>query len=295
MKGVDLASYLSRVVAYVGPHLPLATREPFDPEENPPARVANYSLAAGGKKLRAALTFMAADYYKKPWEDLLPIATAVEYIQTASLIFDDLPAQDNSDTRRGRPAAHIAYPEYDAQLGALLLFTEAHRQVTSPRWTDPATQVAIQQYLCGIIAGTFHGQSLDLALPGQTVDLSTLERINFLKTSPFLEFCLVPVAMMAGALQTDGGVWRLFAKKLGVAYQIRDDLFDVEGDPARVGKPQGRDQQNRHTTFIDLLGADGARARMNEYADHAIGALSPLSGDTSFFQALVCFATARDY
>lgn len=285
---LSFMDYVKEGAAFVTPHLRLPEHTEFDSLPNAVHRAANDALLPGGKKLRSVLSFMAADYYGIPWHVVLPIAVANELIQSASLIFDDLPAQDNATLRRGKPATHIAHTEATAQLAGLVLLTRSAQKLAQLP-ISPRVVLEIQRYISQGIDGVCQGQDLDIKLTSNLEEQSFLETILYLKTSLGVELSLVPVAMIAGASQ-DLNAWKGYARHFGVAYQLRDDLNDVEGGGVAYGKAVGMDTQNAKYTLVTALGTEGAKSLMYQHRDKALEFLAKLRGDTALLEAILNFA-----
>lgn len=250
-----------------------------------------YSLFAGGKRLRPVLTLAACEAVGGRREDALPAAAALEMIHTYSLIHDDLPAMDNDDLRRGKPTSHVVFGEAIAILAGDALLTHAfHLLATSCVKSDPASQVgqvddahnARRLRAVGVLAaaagmdGMIGGQVIDLESEGKNVDASTLDRIHRKKTGALMEAAARLGALMGGG--SDEEIERIagFGREIGLAFQIVDDLLDVEGDPAELGKSAGKDLEAGKATYPGIHGPERARHRAKELAEQAIELVTPL-------------------
>ncbi|MGI8623180.1 MAG: polyprenyl synthetase family protein [Solirubrobacteraceae bacterium] len=234
-----------------------------------------YSLLAGGKRIRPVLALATARAVEIGF-DVLPLAAAVELIHTYSLIHDDLPAMDDDDLRRGRPTCHRVYGEDVAILAGDGLYAEAFRHLVRHQRGDPrcvlaaVCELAAATGVDGMVGGQFIDVK-DLADSGET----TLRRLHELKTGRLIG------ASVECVLLLDAGEWtttrihdfREFAAELGVLFQIVDDILDVTGTDAALGKPRGSDERHGKLTYVSSYGLDGARALASESHDKALAAL----------------------
>jgi len=218
-----------------------------------------YSLLAGGKRIRPVLALATARSIGRDEGDFLPLAAALELIHTYSLIHDDLPAMDDDDMRRGRPTAHVAYGEDVAILAGDALYAEAFRHVLSHQRGEPADILAAMAELAGAtgVNGMVGGQFLDIAGEQQTA--ADLRRLHGLKTGRLICASVECVLLIAGMSRPDTSAYREFASELGVLFQIVDDILDVTGTDAALGKPQGSDERHGKRTYVSEFGIDGAR------------------------------------
>jgi geranylgeranyl diphosphate synthase type II len=236
------------------------------------AEAMRYSLLAGGKRIRPVLALATARALDKPAQDVLPIAAAIELIHTYSLIHDDLPAMDDDDLRRGRPTLHKAYGEDVAILAGDGLYAEAFRHVLTKQTGEPRNILNALAHLATAtgVNGMVGGQWLDVA--SQDVDLRTL---HALKTG-----CLI-AASIECILLLDGRPtepWRPFTAELGVLFQIVDDILDVTGTDAALGKPQGSDERQGKRTYVSEFGLAQARTmaeRSHQTARDALASAAP--------------------
>ncbi|MGH2941920.1 MAG: polyprenyl synthetase family protein [Solirubrobacteraceae bacterium] len=217
-----------------------------------------YSLLAGGKRIRPVLALATARSIGRDEHDFLPLAAALELIHTYSLIHDDLPAMDDDDMRRGRPTAHVAYGEDVAILAGDALYAEAFRHVLSHQRGDPRhillamTELAAATGVDGMVGGQF----LDIAGDQQTG--ADLRRLHGLKTGRLICASVECVLLIAGMSRPDTSAYREFASELGVLFQIVDDILDVTGTDAALGKPHGSDERHGKRTYVSEFGLDGA-------------------------------------
>jgi geranylgeranyl diphosphate synthase, type II len=218
-----------------------------------------YSLLAGGKRIRPVLALATARSIGRDEHDFLPLAAALELIHTYSLIHDDLPAMDDDDMRRGRPTAHVAYGEDVAILAGDALYAEAFRHVLSHQQGDPRHILLAMAELAAAtgVDGMVGGQFLDIA--GEQRTAEDLRRLHGLKTGRLICASVECVLLIAGMSQPDTSAYREFASELGVLFQIVDDILDVTGTDAALGKPPGSDERHGKRTYVSEFGLDGAR------------------------------------
>ncbi|MGH9461813.1 MAG: polyprenyl synthetase family protein [Vicinamibacteria bacterium] len=281
---LDFDRYLSELAAAVDDFLDrnLPAEDAYPPSIH---RAIRYSLFAGGKRLRPVLTLAAAEAVGGRREDALPAAAAMEMIHTYSLIHDDLPAMDNDDLRRGKPTSHVVFGEAIAILAGDALLTHAfHILATVCVSSDRANGAPYARRLraVGTLAaaagmnGMIGGQVIDLESQGRKVDAATLDRIHRMKTGALMEAAAYLGALLGGGSEDEIERIAAFGRELGLAFQIVDDLLDVEGNPATLGKSAGKDLRAGKATYPSIHGTEPARHRANELADQAIALLTPL-------------------
>lgn len=255
-----------------------------------------YSLFAGGKRLRPLLALLTGDVLGAPRELSLPYACALELVHTYSLVHDDLPSMDNDDFRRGRPTCHKVYGEAVAMLAGDALLTLAF-EVLGRRYEDlPAPRLAraLKELTVGLgIDGMVGGQSRDLAATGKQVGYDALRQIHAGKTGALIRVSLTGVGHLAGASPAALADLARYGERLGLLFQIRDDILDVEGSQAQLGKTPGKDAAQGKSTYPNVLGLDGAKALLRETLDAAREAAAALPGDRARFAALADWAAAR--
>jgi geranylgeranyl diphosphate synthase type II len=254
-----------------------------------------YSLLAGGKRLRPILALAACEAVGGKPEEALDAACAVEMIHTYSLIHDDLPAMDDDDFRRGRPTSHKKFGEAIAILAGDALMAEAFRvAATNRRGREAAVaDVVFELARAAGAVGMVGGQVIDIEATGKKITVDELERLHAAKTGE-----LLLVSVRAGARlghATDGDLERLttYGRALGLAFQIVDDVLDVTADLATLGKDPGSDREAGKTTFVDLLGVDGARARAKTVMDEGLAALAPFGDRAAALRALGSYTLDR--
>ena len=249
-------------------------------ENNPPVifQAIRYSLLAGGKRLRPILCLAAAEAVGGECGPVLPVACAIEFIHTYSLIHDDLPAMDNDDYRRGKPTSHKVFGEEIAILAGDALLTEAFHLMTR-RDLMPGMPPERLLTAIGEIAeaagffGMVGGQVLDVRSEGEKVDLDTLHRIHRMKTGAMIRVSLRAGAILAGASQGELAALSGYGERIGLAFQITDDILNVEGDRRVLGKETGSDAARGKVTFPALLGMEESRTRAAELIREALTSL----------------------
>jgi geranylgeranyl diphosphate synthase, type II len=239
------------------------------------AEAMRYSLLAGGKRIRPVLALATARAVGLEPASVLPLAGAIELIHTYSLIHDDLPAMDDDDLRRGRPTCHVRFGEDVAILAGDGLYAEAFRLVLSEQQGEPARVMAAVRELAAAtgVSGMVGGQYIDVAdsaPPGP----EGLRRLHELKTGRLIGASVECVLAMAGAPQPATIAYRSFAAELGVLFQIVDDILDVTGTDAALGKPQGSDERLGRRTYVSEFGLEQARELARESHAKARAALA---------------------
>lgn len=237
-----------------------------------------YSLLAGGKRLRPILCLAAAEAVGGDSRTIMPVACALECIHTYSLIHDDLPAMDNDDYRRGRLTSHKVFGEDIAILAGDALLTEAFHLLTRRDLMPgiPPEQILTVTAEIAAAAGWFGmvgGQVLDVRSEGKTVDLEALQQIHRLKTGEMIRVSLRAGAILGGATPAMLASLSDYGRQIGLAFQIADDILNVEGDPVLLGKQTGSDAARRKVTFPSLLGIEASRTRAESLIKEALASL----------------------
>jgi geranylgeranyl diphosphate synthase type II len=237
-----------------------------------------YSLLAGGKRIRPVLALATAEALGRPPGHVLPLAAAIEMIHTYSLIHDDLPAMDDDDMRRGKPTCHVAFGEDVAILAGDGLFAEALRIALSEQQGEPANVLAAVSEIVDAagVRGMVGGQYLDVAAESGT----ELRRLHELKTGALIAASVGSILELEGVNGPATIPFRRFASELGVVFQIVDDILDVTGDEAEIGKPRGSDQRHGKTTYVSVHGLERAKELAVESHARARESLSETDGET---------------
>lgn len=230
-----------------------------------------YSMKAGGKRIRPMLTFAVLESYGKDVSKGASAACAVELIHTYSLIHDDLPCMDDDDLRRGNPTNHKVFGEAMAILAGDAMQPFAFQLISGDKTLSADEKIALISELA-ISAGAegmVGGQVADIEAEGKKVGLEHLASIHDMKTGKLILFSVVAGAILAGASGEDMAHLRNYAKHLGIAFQIQDDILDIEGDESQIGKPVGSDIENDKSTYPSLLTLDGAKEKLFFHIDSA--------------------------
>jgi farnesyl diphosphate synthase len=255
-----------------------------------------YAALGGGKRFRPFLVIESARLFGVPQAVALNAAAAVECIHCYSLVHDDLPAMDNDDLRRGRPTVHKAFDEATAILAGDGLLTFAFEILGHPNThPDPAVRCELVLGLARAAGwqGMAGGQQLDLEAEGVAQDIDGIERIQALKTGALIRFAVEAGAILAQARYEDRQALVSYAEKLGLAFQIADDLLDAQGDAAAMGKATAKDAVAGKATFVSLLGIAAARAKLASLEGEAVAALDPLGACTAMLQEAARFVVRR--
>lgn len=258
----------------------------------------NYSVRAGGKRLRPIL--MQAVYEMCGGTDpgvIEPFMAALEMIHTYSLVHDDLPAMDDDDYRRGRLTTHKKFGEDMGILAGDALLNYAYETAFTAFGSGKADRVAEALRVLGRKAGMYGmvgGQVVDVEENGKFVDEATLLFVYETKTSALLEAAFMIGGILAGAAQEQIQSLELSAKKLGIAFQIQDDILDVVGDEEKLGKPVHSDERNEKSTFAALYGIERSSEKVKEYTAEALEILASFPGDKAFLEECMGWLTKRD-
>ncbi|MBN2282530.1 MAG: polyprenyl synthetase family protein [Deltaproteobacteria bacterium] len=238
-----------------------------------------YSLFAGGKRIRPILCMAAAEALGGDSELVLPVACALEMIHTYSLIHDDLPAMDNDDFRRGKPTNHTVFGENIAILAGDALLTEAFRVMSEPAGSPlvPAERILAVIGEISRAAGFYGmvgGQVVDIISEGKAVDLDTLSYIHEKKTGALITVSLRSGAILAGAGDTELAALTQYGGNIGLAFQIADDILDIEGDRDLLGKDTGADGVRGKMTFPALMGIERSREQARRLVEEALSVIA---------------------
>lgn len=278
--------------------------ESADSSDCPPRlrEAMSYSLLAGGKRLRPLLVLLTAEACGGTLEVALPAACAIEMVHTYSLIHDDLPAMDNDDFRRGRPTNHKVFGDAMAILAGDALLTLAleilARETPAPVAAACTVDLASASGWCGMVAGQvadLEAETRDVSQLTETDALTQLEAIHRRKTGRLLCSAVTLGARIAGASAELLQRLEKYGKNVGLAFQIADDLLDVTGDAARMGKGVRKDLTLGKMTYPGLMGTDASRAKAEVLVDDACRQLEPLGERGAKLIGLARFITARDH
>jgi len=259
----------------------------------------NYSLKAGGKRLRPILTLEACKVVGGNEEDAIPFAMAIEMIHTYSLIHDDLPALDNDDLRRGKPTNHKVYGEAMAILAGDGLLNYAYEVMLS----NSLNKENPENYIKAIneisksagIYGMIGGQVVDVESENTAIPKEKLDYIHLNKTGAIIIGCMRAGAIIGNASYDELEKITKYAKNIGLSFQIVDDILDIIGDQAKLGKNIGSDIENNKSTYPSLIGIEQSREIAIKLIDEAKENIKKLNGDSSFLEGLANYIIDREY
>jgi farnesyl diphosphate synthase len=257
-------------------------------------RAMRYATLDGGKRLRARLVYATGRLFGLSMTQLDSAAAAVEMIHAYSLIHDDLPAMDDDDLRRGKPTVHIAFDEATAILAGDALQALAYQTLVRAEWPDAAKLAALQELISASGSrGMCGGQQLDMDAGGKTLTLADLQNVHALKTGMLIKAAIRLPAIVADADSDARAALDAFADDLGLAFQIQDDILDVEASTEQLGKSVGKDAAQAKATYPALLRLDGAKALLSELAERMPQHLSEFGDRAEALSTLAAFAVAR--
>lgn len=257
-------------------------------------RAMKYSLSNGGKRLRPILVLEFCRVCGGNINDALPLACAIEFIHTYSLIHDDLPCMDNDDMRRGNPSCHKMYGESTALLAGDALLTHAFEIVSGSDLNDSqiASAVSLLAQNAGV-GGMIGGQILDLKYENQDPNISELLTVHKLKTGALISAACLLGCIAANAAGNQISAASKYAYNLGIAFQIKDDLLDILGDENKLGKPVGSDAENKKTTYVTMVGQEKAQRDVERLTEAAIKQLIHFH-DVEFLESLSLYLISRE-
>ncbi len=256
-----------------------------------------YSLLGGGKRIRPVLTLETCRMCGGDPEQALPFACAVEMIHTYSLIHDDLPCMDDDDLRRGKPTNHKIYGEATAVLAGDGLLTAAFETALEESNGLPPERVVAAAACLARAAGArgmVGGQALDMAAQGRAVSRPEVEYLQGKKTGALLSAAAEMGCIVAGGGEEARAAVCRYAQKLGLAFQVRDDILDVVGSEVTLGKPVGSDRANEKTTFVTLLGMEACRELVEKLTEEAVEELEPFGEAAAFLRWLAWMLSGRE-
>lgn len=260
-------------------------------------RAMRHSVFAGGKRMRPLLVIAGAEAVGAASEAVMPAACAVEMIHTYSLIHDDLPAFDDEELRRGQPTSHVLFGETVAILAgdALQALAFEHMAGSATRATHPAAWLRAIDVLAAAAGsrGMCGGQTLDIQAAGQGIDLDSLRTLHALKTGALLTASVVMGGILGGGDEGQVEALRRYGDAVGLAFQIVDDLLDIEGDAVALGKNPGGDAERDQPTFPVLIGLDAAHREAEALQAAAHAALAPLGSDAAPLAGLADYIVHR--
>lgn len=256
----------------------------------------NYSLHAGGKRIRPVIMMAAAELMGGSRSDVMPFACAIEMIHTYSLIHDDLPCMDNDDLRRGKPTNHKVFGEAIAVLAGDALLNYAFETMLKKSEVSPNMTLAAISELATASGteGMIGGQVIDIESEGKTIDSVTLMTMHLHKTAALIMASAKIGALLGGGDKEDLISMEEFARYLGIAFQIKDDILDVTGNEEELGKKTGMDSAMEKSTFVSIYGLKQAKKLLEDYTQKAIETLERYGEKAEFLIELSKFLLSRN-
>jgi farnesyl diphosphate synthase len=293
---LDLRSAMEQVAAEIDHQFDMLLAVPDDTRRRL-HQAMRHAAIGGGKRMRPLLVVASCGLFNVDHQAALRVATAIECIHVYSLIHDDLPCMDDDDVRRGKPTVHKAFDEATAVLAGdslnALAFAVLADEATH---SDPFVRSELVLALARFSGpdGMAGGQMMDLEAEGQSLDLQTVTRLQQLKTGALISFCLEAGAIM-GRLPPEGRAHlRGYARDVGLAFQIADDILDVEGDAELAGKALQKDADAGKVTFVSLLGLERAKLQANALVEQAVAHLSSYGKEADLLRAIARYTVERD-
>lgn len=293
---MDIKAYFKEKADLINKEL-----EKFLPEGEKPeilSRAMRYSVFAGGKRLRPILMMASCEAFGGKAEEVYPFACAMEMIHTYSLIHDDLPAMDNDDLRRGIPTNHKVFGEDIAILAgdgllslAFEIMSEAVLKNNDLRFIKALNAVSRAAGTRGMVAG----QVVDVTSEGKEIDGETLKYIHLNKTSAMIRGALEAGAYIAGASDEEVKMLAKAGEKIGLAFQIKDDILDIESTAAVLGKDTNSDIKNDKKTYVSMFGLEFSKEKVREYSKEAMEIVDKLNCEKGTIEEIIKYLTVRDY
>ncbi len=251
----------------------------------------NYSIKAGGKRLRPMLMLEVLRFFGGKEEEAYPFMAAMEMIHTYSLVHDDLPAMDNDLYRRGKKTTHAVYGEDMGILAGDALLNLAYETMSkavlcSENPGNAAKAMCVIAEKAGIY-GMVGGQAIDVQNEGKEISLDTILHIYNLKTAALIEAAMMSGAILAGAGEDSVNIIEKIANNIGIAFQIQDDILDVTGTAEQLGKPVLSDEKNNKVTYVTLMGIETSKKQVENYSNEAVKLFSQLPGSNEFLHNLI--------
>ncbi|MCC6867785.1 MAG: polyprenyl synthetase family protein [Burkholderiales bacterium] len=253
-----------------------------------------YAVLGGGKRMRPLLAYAAGELTQASPEAVDGVAAAVEMIHAYSLVHDDLPCMDDDVLRRGKPTCHVAYGEAMALLAGDALQAQAFAVLQSARLADPAAACRLLAQSAGA-AGMAGGQAIDLLHVGKALALPALEVMHRMKTGALIRAAILLGAQCGRAVHGTEAALAGFARSIGLAFQVVDDVLDVEGSAASLGKTAGKDAASHKPTYVSLLGLDAAKAHAQALREEAQAALAPFGTRARRLHEIADWIVRRDH
>ena len=272
-------------------------------KEDVPEKVLNesmeYSLMAGGKRLRPILVIATYQLFQNDFEICFPYAIAIEMVHNFSLIHDDLPAIDNDDLRHGKLTNHKKYNEATAVLAGDALLNNGYRVISQDilatgNMEELPKKIRVFNEFTRAVDRMIAGEYLDTEYEGKPISEEYLEYIHENKTGALLKLCVRMGAILAGASEENLEKLTIYAEKIGLAFQIKDDILSVEGNVEITGKPVGNDEKHKKCTYISKYGLEKSKEILNEITEEAIMLLSDFGEDAEFLKLLANYIKDRN-
>lgn len=286
-----VVEYTARVDARLEVALPSASTSPTRLH-----KAMRYAVLSGGKRIRPLLVYATGECLGVEIESLDAPAVAIELIHAFSLVHDDLPAMDDDDLRRGQPTVHKQFDQATAILAADALQPLAFSVLADMENVSARTRTGLVQLIAGACGSTgmTGGQAIDLAAEGISLTASELEHMYALKTGSLIYAAVFSACLLAGDLPvTNTGALDKFSRTIGIAFQIKDDILDVEGETEVIGKPAGSDESLQKATYPALFGIAASRRRCDELLTSALASLEPFGDDAASLQWLARYIVER--
>ena len=274
--------------------------EKYLKKENCPEKRLNeaveYSLMAGGKRLRAILVLAVYKMFKEDINEAMPYSVAIEMIHNFSLIHDDLPEVDNDDFRHGKPTNHKMFNHPTALLAGDLLFNQAYVVISNDLIKSKNTKNKLRVFneFSNAVERMICGEYLDTELEGQSISTKMLEYIHENKTGALLKLSVRIGAILADANEEDIDKLSAFADKIGLAFQIKDDILSEEGNPEITGKPVGNDKEHNKCTYVSTFGLQGAKQELEKTINEAIQIIKTYGEKAEFLKQLAIYIKDRN-
>lgn len=301
MQSTDEQDFLQNEVRSIGQAVEqvMASFLPFDDQEDQPLYDAMaYACLTGGKRLRPFLLSSVAKLYNVPSGQSFHAGAALEFLHCSSLIHDDLPCMDNADMRRGQPSCHIQFPEAIALLAGDALISLAFEVLVHPNTHPSAEKRCLLVEMLTRVAGTrgiMQGQTKDILGGNHTGSLEKLTAVHNLKTGSMIEFACEAGAVLGGASDKEVKLFKSFGTKIGLIYQITDDLLDTVGHQDQLGKPVLQDQTLNKVNFVTYLGIEGVREYAKTLKEEALDLLKQLGCNSALLPQLIDLIRSRQH
>lgn len=271
----------------------------IEEKDNPQATIykaMNYSLHAGGKRIRPVILISVAELLGASRENVMPFACAIEMIHTYSLIHDDLPCMDNDDLRRGKPTNHKVYGDALAVLAGDALLNKAFEVILKNSQVSPNMTLAALREIADASGteGMIGGQVIDIESENKQIDTVTLMTLHLHKTASLIMASAKVGALLGGGSREDLINFEEFARYLGIAFQIKDDILDVCGEVEKLGKKTGVDDEKNKSTFVRIYGLEQSEKLLSDYTQKAIDSLSSYGEKSEFLSELAKFLLNRE-